>query len=155
MRTNVRQSFAQRTHEGAPAVPQSNMAALRRAVSSCLLWEDEFYEDGVSIAKRIQDLAAKVPVQDVAQLAVEIRTQGNLRHVALWLVLSVIERRLGAAFDTASLINDVCLRADEPGELLALYWKDGRRPIPSAMRRGLAMALTRYDEYQLAKYGRF
>ena len=154
MRTNVRQSNTLRTHEGAPTVPQSDIAALRRAVSSCLLWEDEFYEDGVSIAKRIQDLASRVPVHEVAQLAVELRTQGNLRHVALWLVLSVIERRLGASFDTASLIHEVCRRADEPGELLALYWKDGRRPIPSAMRRGLGRALTRYDRYQLSKYNR-
>ena len=154
MRTNLRPSSAQRTHAGAPAVPQPNIVALRRAVSSCLLWEDEFYEDGVSIAKRIQDLASKVPVQDVAALAVELRTQGNLRHVALWLVLSVIERRLGAAFDTASLIADVCIRADEPGELLALYWKDGRRPIPSAMRRGLGRALTKFDAYQIGKYAR-
>jgi 60 kDa SS-A/Ro ribonucleoprotein len=154
MRTNVRQSNALRTHEGAPALIQSNIAALRRAVSSCLLWEDEFYEDGVSIAKRIQDLASRVPVHEVAQLAVELRTQGNLRHVALWLVLSVIERRLGAAFDTASLIHEVCRRADEPGELLALYWKDGRRPIPSAMRRGLGRALTKFDAYQIGKYAR-
>lgn len=154
MRTNVRQSHTQRTHEGAPAVPQSNMAALRRAVSSCLLWEDEFYEDGVSISKRIHDLAARVPVQDVARLAVELRTQGNLRHVPLWLVLSVIERRLGGGFDTASLIHDVCRRADEPGELLALYWKDGRRSIPSAMRRGLGRALTRFDRHQLSKWNR-
>jgi len=154
MRTNTRPANALRTHEGAPSVPQSGMAALRRAVSSCLLWEKEFYEDGVSIAERIQDLASRVPVHEVAQLAVDLRTQGNLRHVPLWLVLSIVERRLGASFDTASLIAEVCRRADEPGELLAMYWRNGRRPIPSAMRRGLGRALNRYDAYQLGKYSR-
>ena len=154
MRTNTRPINTLRTHQGAPAIPQHGMAALRRAVSSCLLWEDEFHEDGVSIAKRIQDLASVVPVQDVAALAVELRTQGNLRHVALWLVLSVIERRLGASFDTASLIHEVCRRADEPGELLAMYWKDGRRPMPAAMKRGLGQAMTRFDAYQIGKYNR-
>jgi 60 kDa SS-A/Ro ribonucleoprotein len=154
MRVNSRPIHVQRTHEGAPSVRQSNSVALRRAVSSCLLWEKEFYEDGVSIAKRIHDLAAAVPVDEVAALAVELRTQGNLRHVALWLALSVIERRLGASFDTASLVADVCRRADEPGELLSLYWKDGRRVVPAAVKRGLAQALNRFDEYQLSKYNR-
>lgn len=154
MRTNTRPVNRLRTHEGAPAVPQNALEQLRRAVSSCLLWENEFYEDGVSIAKRIQELAARVPVQQVAELAIETRTQGKLRHVSLWLTLSVIERRLGAGYDTASLIEQVCRRADEPGELLAMYWKDGRRPIPSAMRRGLGRALTRFDAYQIAKYSR-
>lgn len=154
MRTNTRPKNALRTHEGAPAVPLKGMAALRRATASALLWEDEFYEDGLSIAERIKALAATVPVADLAALAIELRTQGNLRHVALWLVISVIERRLGAEFDTASLIYEVCRRADEPGELLALYWKDGRRPIPAAMRRGLARAMGRFDAYQLAKYNR-
>lgn len=154
MRTNNRPVNRLRTHEGAPAVPQGALAQLRRAVSSCLLWEDEFYENGVSVAKRIQELAARVPVDQVARLAVETRTQGKLRHVSLWLTLSVIERRLGAGFDTAALVEQVCRRADEPGELLAMYWKDGRRPIPSAMRRGLGRALTRFDAYQIAKYAR-
>lgn len=155
MRTNNRPVNRLRTHAGAPAVPQSALAQLRRTVSSCLLWEDEFYENGVSVAKRIQELAARVPVDQIARLAVETRSQGKLRHVSLWLTLSVIERRLGAGFDTAALIEQVCRRADEPGELLAMYWKDGRRPIPSAMRRGLGRALGKFDEYQLAKYGRF
>ena len=160
MRMNRRPLNKLRTHEGAPAIPQSGIKALRRAVSSCLLWENEFYEDGVSIAKRIQTLAASVPVADVAALAIEARTVMNLRHVALWLTLSVINRREGAAFDTASLIDAVCRRADEPGELLAMYWgphtgsNASRSSIPAAMKRGIARAMRRFDAYQLAKYDR-
>ena len=43
------------THEGAPARVITNEQALRRSVLSCMLWEGEFYEDGVQIAGRIQD----------------------------------------------------------------------------------------------------
>ena len=166
MRLNRRPLNTLRTHEGAATVPQNGIQALRRAVSSCLLWENEFYEDGVSIADRIQRLAAGVPVADVAALAVEARTVMNLRHVALWLTLAVVNRRQGAAFDTASLIDAVCRRADEPGELLAMYWsqeakRDPKRSadakrmsIPAAMKRGLARAMRRLDAYQLAKYDR-
>ncbi len=41
------------THEGAPAVAISPELELRRSVLACMLWENEFYEDGVAIAGRI------------------------------------------------------------------------------------------------------
>ena len=42
-----------RTHEGAPARTISPELQLRRSVLACLLWEKQFYEDGVEIAGRI------------------------------------------------------------------------------------------------------
>lgn len=155
MRTNkTSKANSLRTYEGAPAVAEKGIHALRRAVSSCLLFEDEFYEDGKKISQRIQEIAKTLPVSDVASLAIEVRTEMNLRHVSLWLVLSVLERRMGASFDTASLVEKVCQRADEPAELLAMYWKDGRKPLPSALKRGLARAVLKFDAYQLDKWDR-
>lgn len=154
MRINKRPINHLRTHEGAPAIPQKGIDALRRMVSSCMLFEQNFYIDGKSAADRIHEIAATVPVHEVAALAIEARTVMNLRHVALWLTLAVIDRRVGSGYDTASLIAEVCRRADEPGELLAMYWKDGRKPVPAAMKRGLARAMLRHDAYALAKYDR-
>ncbi len=154
MRTNTKNKSLARTHEGAVAITISTEQELRRSVMSCMLFENEFYEDGVSIADRIQTLAYKLPASTVANMAIETREQMNLRHVSLWLVNAVINMRLGADFDTAALIERVCKRADEPGELLALYWKNGRKPIPAAMKRGLARAMLKFDAYQLAKYDR-
>lgn len=154
MRINKRPINHLRTHEGAPAIPQKGINALRRMVSSCMLFEQNFYIDGKSAADRIHEIAATVPVHEVAALAIEARTVMNLRHVALWLTLAVIDRRVGSGYDTASLIAEVCRRADEPGELLAMYWKDGRKPVPAAMKRGLARAMLRHDAYALAKYDR-
>jgi hypothetical protein len=48
-----------RTHEGAPAVAVSPELQLRRSVLACMLWEDEFYEDGVAIAGRIRELVRR------------------------------------------------------------------------------------------------
>ena len=36
-----------RTHEGGPAKAITPEQALRRSVLACMLWEDEFYEEGV------------------------------------------------------------------------------------------------------------
>src|ERR1700759_5625265 len=75
-----------RTHEGAPAVALTAEQTLRRSVLSCMLWENEFYEDGVSIAGRIHELVPRVEAAKVAALAVEARTNMKLRHVPLLLV---------------------------------------------------------------------
>ena len=43
-------AFGLRTHEGAPARHISPELQLRRSVLACMLWESQFYEDGVEIA---------------------------------------------------------------------------------------------------------
>ena len=64
-----------RTHEGAPAVAVTPELALRRSVLACMLWEDEFYEDGVAIAGRIRELVPKVEAAKVAARASRISSR--------------------------------------------------------------------------------
>ena len=75
--------FGPRTHEGAPARHISPEMQLRRSVLACLLWEGQFYEDGVEIAGRIAELVPKVAAEKVAALAVEGRERRKLRHTRL------------------------------------------------------------------------
>jgi len=72
-----------RTHEGAPARDISTELELRRSVLACLLWESQFYQDGVEIAGRIAELVPKVAPEKVAALAVEAREKMKLRHAPL------------------------------------------------------------------------
>ena len=58
-------NFGARTHEGAPARNISPELQLRRSVLACLLWESQFYEDGVEIAGRIAEFVPKVAAQKV------------------------------------------------------------------------------------------
>lgn len=139
------------TAEGAPAKRISAEQALRRSVLSCLLWEKEFYEDGQSIADRITEEAAKVSKETVAGLAVEARNVHGLRHAPLLLLLDLI-RRGGPG--VADAVDGTIRRADELGELVALYWRGGRKMLPKQMKLGLAKALGRFNEYALAKYDR-
>jgi hypothetical protein len=145
--------FAPRTHEGAPARNISPEHQLRRSVLACLLWESQFYEDGVEIAGRIAELVPKVPAEKVAALAVEAREQMKLRHAPLFLVREMARhathRRL-----VAETLERVIQRADELAEFVAIYWKDGRVPLSAQVKKGLAAAFPKFDEYQLAKYDR-
>lgn len=139
------------THGGAPAARINAEAQLRRSVLSTLLWEDQFYENGQTITDRIRELAAKVAPEKVAALAIEAREVQKLRHVPL-LLASTLTRRGGAL--VGDTIAHVIQRADELGEFLALYWGKGKTPLAKQVKRGLAMAFTKFDSYALSKYNR-
>jgi hypothetical protein len=127
--------------------------ALRRSVLACMLWEDEFYEDGVAIAGRIRELVPKVDAAKVAALAVEARTAMKLRHVPLLLVREMARLATHRALVAETLVQ-VIQRADELAEFVAIYWKDGRAPLSGQVKKGLAAAFPKFDEYALAKYDR-
>jgi hypothetical protein len=150
-RLNIATKNPVETYEGAPAARINPMQQLRRSVLSCLLWENEFYEDGKSIAERISETAALVNPADLAALAIEARKVFHLRHVPL-LLLDTLSKTGPDLM--ASTVARVISRPDEMGELLAVYWRDGRKSPTRQMRKGLAQAFAKFDEYSLAKYDR-
>lgn len=139
------------THEGAPAKHINVEQELRRSLMSCLLWEKSFYESGEDIAARIVRLADQCSMETLATLAVEARTVFKLRHAPLLILLAMIKR--GTAL-TAKTIEDTINRPDEITELVALYWRDGKKTITRQMRVGLSKAFLKFNEYQLAKWNR-
>ena len=142
-----------RAHEGAPAAVITPEQALRRSVLACMLWESEFYEGGVAIAQRIGKLIPQVAAEAVAALAVEARTRMKLRHAPLLLVREMARHSTHRAL-VADTLARVVQRADELAEFVAIYWADGRVPLSAQVKKGLALAFTRFDEYALAKYDR-
>jgi 60 kDa SS-A/Ro ribonucleoprotein len=146
-------NFGARTHEGAPARNISPELQLRRSVLACLLWESQFYEDGVEIAGRIAELVPKVAADKVAALAVEGRERMKLRHAPLLVVREMARHKTHRALVSETLAR-IIQRADELAEFVAIYWKDGRVPLSGQVKKGLAASFPKYDEYQLAKYDR-
>ena len=142
-----------RTHEGARAAKITPEQALRRSVLSCMLWENEFYEDGEQIAGRIGLLVPYVAAEKVAALAVEARERMKLRHAPLLLVREMARHATHRALVGETLAR-VIQRADELAEFLAIYWADGRQPLSAQVKKGLAAAFSKFDEYALAKYDR-
>ena len=124
-----------RTHEGGPAKAIAPEQALRRSVLACMLWEDEFYEDGVQIAGRIRELVPKVDAAKVAALAVEAREAMKLRHVPLLLVREMARHASHRSL-VAEALARVIQRADELSEFMAIYWADGRAPLSGQVKKG-------------------
>lgn len=149
MKTNLKAKSTAVTHEGAPAIPSNAYTELRRAVLACLLWEDQFYESGESIADRIAKLVKVVPAEKIAQLAIEARTKFKLRHVPLLLVR---EMARGKGNIVGRTISEVIQRADELSEFLSIYWAEKRQPLSKQVKIGLAHAFQKFNAYNLGKY---
>ena len=150
-----------RTHEGAKGRAFGPEQQLRRALMNCMLWEDQFYENGVSIAERIAALVPQVAAETVAALAVEAREDMKLRHAPL-LIVREMARHEGHKALVADTLERIVQRPDELTEFLAIYWAEALGPmqqrkkaaVSAQAKKGLARAFAKFDAYQLAKYDR-
>lgn len=148
------------THEGAPAAKINARQALRRSVLACMLWEKEFYESGEEIAERILRLAQEVMPEEVAAIAIEAREVQNLRHAPLLLVAALAKVASGNSVVRRTVAR-VIQRADELPELIAIIAKINKvepgkvkKHLSAQVKKGIAAAFKKFDEYQLAKYDR-
>lgn len=150
-KTNTPVKETPKTHEGAPAKRINPEQELRRTLMACMLWEKNFYEDGVSVADRLATLVPKVSGEKVAEMAVEARHKMKLRHAPLWIARHMATYHKAYVADT---LEQVIARADELAEFVSLYWLEGKQPLSKQVKLGLARAFRKVDAYQLAKYNR-
>ena len=151
MRMNKAVAYSAKTHEGGRADPhQTPLQELERAVSTCLLWENTFYETGNDIAIRMATLCTKVKPNDIAALAIKARTDFKLRHVPLFLCVQLLKHKPGRL--ASETIATVVRRPDEMGELISLYRKEKRLPLAAQLKKGLAKVYPTFNAYQLGKW---
>lgn len=148
--TNYRVRSYTTNSVGTPVPSIAAEKQLQRAVMACMLWEDTFYVDGKTHAELIRELVPQVNPAKVAELAIVARHNYKLRHVPLLLCRELA--RIGKL--NAATLNEVVQRADEMGEFLSMYWKEGKTAISNQVKKGLAKAFCKFSEYQLAKYDR-
>lgn len=141
------------THGGGQGSKITPAQELRRSVMACMLWEKEFYENGESIADRIKKLVAKVDSQTLHKIVLDAKNKMKLRHAPLFIVRLMAKDDAHKKF-VAMTLDEVIQRADELAEFVAMYWADGKRPLSAQVKKGLAKAFKKFDEYQLAKYDR-
>jgi len=154
MRTNKAVAYsAPTTHEGAVAPRINAEQELRRSIAACLLWEDNFYESGQAHADRVRSLVAQCRPEFAAAVAFEARTKMKLRHAPL-LVVREMARLPEHKRLVGKLLCDVIQRPDELAEFLSIYWREGRQPLSAQVKKGLAAAFNKFDEYAFAKYDR-
>ena len=121
---------------------------LSRLVLASMLWEKQFYMDGKSHGDLVASLVKQVAPEKVSTLAIEARDKFKLRHIPLLLTRELA--RIGKL--KSEVLTSVIQRADEMSEFLSIYWKDGKTPLANQVKKGLAAAFVKFNEYQLAKW---
>lgn len=139
-----------RRHEDTPVGHVSFEVQLRSMVESQL---NENKVLSYEIAARIAELVPKTEPSQVAVLAIEAREQMKLTHLSLLLVREMARHKTHCALVSETLAR-VIQSPDELTEFAAIYWKDGRVPLSSQVKKGLASAFPKFDEQQLASCDR-
>lgn len=153
----LRCDYLTTNHEGELAWRMTPEWELYTTVVTMMGVEDKFYESGEVRVRRVADLVRKCSPEFVARLAVYTREQMHLRSVPLLLLVELAQCQRGNSLISRAVARTV-QRADEITELLMCYqWRTGRRNLKrlsSQLRKGLAEAFNKFDEYQFAKYNR-
>jgi hypothetical protein len=145
------------THErGAAWRPDNPAVELLFTAAVTFAGEDTFYESAARREQRIVDAVhatmKRGPVGQalVADVAKQLRQDFLIRTAA---ILVACEYVAAGGKNGRTVIDSVCQRADEPGEVLA-YWhaKHGRN-LPRSIKTGLGDAARRlYNEKNAIKY---
>lgn len=113
--------------------------------------EKKFYGDNTAeMQETIKNVIAVDP-QFVANLAVFARREFNMRTVAHVLVTYLAHEVNGKPY-ARKAVDAVAIRGDDATEIMACYLDVFGKPIPNALKKGIADAMQRFDEYTLAKY---
>lgn len=163
-----------KTYEGAPGFERDPKSELFLLGINNLVGEATFYEDRGVRDARFRSLVHANAIDDplwTFEFLRWLRTSANMRSAPLVGAVEFVRARLGldelAGFGKGTsvrvsgdpreinraVIDAVCQRPDEPGELLAYWTSRYGRALPKPIKRGLADAVARlYTERNLIKY---
>jgi 60 kDa SS-A/Ro ribonucleoprotein len=128
--------------------PRLELAAL--LLTSTL--QGQYYRAAEVTAARLKQLIAQIDDKKfVAKAVIYARTKAGMRSIT-HLAAGELARTVKGQTWTASFYDKVTYRPDDALEILAYYLAVYGKPVPNALKRGLGAALSRFDEYQLAKY---
>ena len=114
---------------------------------------DKTYETGDTQISRLATAIAdcKDPVF-AAKAAIYARDQFHMRTITHVAAAEIVAKVKGESW-TKNFVASVVQRPDDAMEIMSYYMsKYGHRGIPNALKKGLGLALSKFSEYQLAKY---
>jgi len=125
-------------------------------------FSDKFYTTNKSELDRLRDILSKLsPYNDqpfICKLAVYARENMHLRTIPLVLIVEAMKANFYIPWE---VITRVIQRADEIYELLGYYAMANDRKgtkrlnkLANQLKKGVANAFYKFDEYQFAKYNR-
>ena len=114
--------------------------------------QNQFYrseDEGIErVVKLIDNIGNK---KFIAKSAIYARTKFGMRSIS-HLVAGEVAKRVKGKQWTKKFYEKVVYRPDDITEILAYYLNKYNKPIPNSLKKGLAKAITKFDEYSLGKY---
>ena len=148
---NSSQSIRTTNKSGHAAYKMTAKQKLVTQVLTSFFNEQKFYGDNSDdMRKTIQAVIADDP-RFVANLAVFARREFNMRSVSHVLVAHLAHEVAGKPY-VREAVKAVSLRGDDVTEIMACYLSEFGKPVPNALKKGIADVMTGFDEYTLAKY---
>lgn len=118
-----------------------------------MVGESTFYESGSSRDERYERLIHEVTAKDadwVRRFAPFLRNEMGMRSASVVLACEYVK---AGGENGRKVIDAVCQRADEPGEVLGYWYARHGRKIPQPVKRGVADAAQRlYNERNVLRY---
>ena len=116
--------------------------------------KDQFYREENDTVTRIVELLGKLPDKKfAAKAAIFARTKYGMRSISHVVAAEIAKSVKGETW-TKSFFEKIIYRPDDMGEILAYYYKSGAKNEPNSLKKGFAKAITKFSEYQLAKYNK-
>jgi len=120
---------------------------------------DQYYKKAEDTINNVDQLIDQIADKTfVAKAAIYARNEFGMRSISHLVAASIANKVRGEEW-TKRFFNRVVRRVDDITEILSVYMskytgtKNGKqRPIPNSLKKGLATAFGKFDEYQLAKY---
>lgn len=139
-------------HMGSSAFKEKDEFELASLVLTSFA-ENMYYENFDSQYSRMEDLISKIDSKFAAQLAIYSRDKFHMRSMSHVVASILADKNLTSNKDWATnFYNKIIMRPDDMSEIMALYWKDNKRPLPNALKRGFKNAFDKFDDYQIKKY---
>lgn len=113
--------------------------------------ESKFYGDNSADMQETIKRVIATDAEFVAKLAVFARREFNMRSVSHILTAYLAHEINGKPF-TRKTVKAVAVRGDDVTEIMACYLNLFGKPIPNALKKGIADVMQGFDEYTLAKY---
>jgi len=114
--------------------------------------QDQFYRDAGAQIEKVRELLFSPEMNRFgAKAAVFARNEFGMRSITHVLAGEIAKNVKGEEW-TKDFLSGVVRRPDDVTEILSYYLTSYGKPIPNAMKKGLGMALSRFDEYRLGKY---
>lgn len=151
------------SYNGNPQYPKDTEMQLYEVVTMTMYGKDEFYETSDIRLTRLRALVDNVVSKNnfdfIANTIIHARSVMNIRTMPIILTVEFIKslRTHNKQYSNArKLVCDVIQRADQITDLMAyaLTVFGDKKALPTSIKRGVADALNKFNEYSFGKYNR-